>query len=115
MRSKKRNNVSIRRIGIDEARIKDKTPIKASKIVPISKEELEEITAVKRTPLSEEDLKKVKRTISITAFNDTKIEKLSHKIGLPKSKIIDILVSKMVMLDIENEFDLYNLEVNLKK
>jgi len=57
---------------------------------------------------------KIKRNLTLSVKNDSDLEKLSDKIGLTKSKIVDIMLSKMFRNEINNEFDLYELEIKVK-
>ncbi len=58
---------------------------------------------------------KIKRNLTLSVKNDSDLEKLSDKIGLTKSKIVDIMLSKMFRNEINNEFDLYELEIKVKQ
>lgn len=50
-----------------------------------------------------------KTTFQITNEAINKLEKIANKTGITKSKIIDILIKKVELETIENEFDIYNI------
>lgn len=50
-----------------------------------------------------------KTTFQITNEAINKLEKIANKTGVTKSKIIDILIKKVELETIENEFDIYNI------
>jgi hypothetical protein len=55
---------------------------------------------------------KVKRNLTLSVKNDYDLEILADKVGLPKSKIVDILLSKFLKIEINDEFDIYDIVIN---
>ena len=85
-------------------------------------QQVEKLQAVKTTPKKQtveikvpevkiDPNEKIKRNMSLSVKNDYELEKLSDKIALPKSKIVDIILSKLLQIEINDEFDLYNIIV----
>ena len=55
---------------------------------------------------------KIKRNLTLSVKNDNELELLSDKVGIPKSKIVDILLSKFLKLEINDEFDVYDVNIS---
>ena len=55
---------------------------------------------------------KIKRNLTLSVKNDNDLELLSDKVAIPKSKIVDILLSKFLKLEINDEFDVYDVNIS---
>jgi len=74
----------------------------------VKKEEVKvEVSKVEISPTA-----KVKRNLTLSVKNDYDLEILADKVGLPKSKIVDILLSKFLKIEINDEFDIYDIVIN---
>ena len=86
--------------------------VEAVKTVEVVKEVIQQEAPVVEVPKVELNHNtKIKRNLSLSIVNDNDLENLSNKIGLAKSKIVDIVLSKLFHTKIDNEFDLYELEI----
>jgi macrodomain Ter protein organizer (MatP/YcbG family) len=64
---------------------------------------------MEKETLENEKFKTKKATFQLTNDSLHKLDSLSTRIGITKSKIIDILIKKMETNTIKDEFDLYNI------
>ena len=55
---------------------------------------------------------KIKRNLTLSVKNDNELELLSDRVGIAKSKIVDILLSKFLKLEINDEFDVYDVNIS---
>ncbi|MFK7779887.1 MAG: hypothetical protein QM490_01960 [Candidatus Gracilibacteria bacterium] len=55
---------------------------------------------------------KIKRNLTLSVKNDSDLEALSTKTGIAKSKIVDILLSKFLKLELNDEFDVYDVNIS---
>jgi len=64
----------------------------------------------------EKQIKNKKVSFNLTLKSIEKLDLVSQLVELPKTKIIEILLNKLEIDNIENEFDFYDIKVkNMKK
>jgi flagellar basal body-associated protein FliL len=108
--TKQDNGNNVRRVDLVPTQTQNEEVKEAQAPIKQQEEKKEVVIEVPKVEINHS--KKIKKTMSLSVKNDSDLEALSDRTGIAKSKIVDILLSKFLKLEINDEFDIYDINIS---